>query len=45
MLSEKIDLSAFMIWLFSDIKNNANLMKQNPTYQQKFINQCVVSSE
>ncbi len=36
MLSEKIDLSEFMIWLFENYPKSVAIMKENPNYQYKF---------
>lgn len=36
MLSEKIDLSQFMIWLFENYPNSINKIKENPNYQYSF---------
>lgn len=37
MLSEKVDLTNFMIWLLENFPNSINTIKNNPKYQQKFI--------
>ena len=36
MLSEKIDLSSFMIWLFENYPKSIEHIKDNPNYQYKF---------
>jgi predicted glycosyltransferase len=36
MLSEKIDLTEFMIWLFENYPKSVDIMKENPDYQYKF---------
>jgi len=35
MLSDKIDLTKFMIWLFENYPNSVNIIKDNPKYQFK----------
>lgn len=37
MLSEKVDLTQFMIWLLENFPNSINTIKNNPNYQQKFV--------
>ena len=37
MLSEKINVSEFLIWLFQDPKNRLQDLKLNPTLQLNFI--------
>jgi len=37
MLSEKIDVSAFIIWLIGNYPESLKIMKNNPDYQFKFI--------
>lgn len=36
MLSEKIDVTAFMVWLIEDYPESVVTMKNNPDYQYKF---------
>ena len=36
MLSEKIDMSDFMIWLFENYPESINVIKENPDYQYRF---------
>jgi predicted glycosyltransferase len=36
MLSEKIDVTAFMVWLIENYPESAITMKQNPDYQYRF---------
>ncbi len=36
MLSEKIDLSAFMLWFIENYPKSAEIMKENTDYQNKF---------
>jgi uncharacterized protein len=36
MLSDKIDLSKFMVWLFSNFPKSVAIMKSNPTFQNRF---------
>ncbi len=36
MLSEKIDLTDYMIWLFENYPKSIEIIKQNPDYQYKF---------
>lgn len=38
MLTEKVDLTSFMIWLFENFPQSLDKIKNNPKYQQKFIN-------
>ena len=38
MLSEKIDLTSYMIWLLENFPNSIKTIEKNPNYQQKFIN-------
>lgn len=35
-LSEKIDVTAFMVWFIENYPNSAIIMKENPDYQNKF---------
>lgn len=37
MLSEKIDVTAFMTWFIENYQESANIMKENPEYQYRFI--------
>lgn len=37
MLKEKIDLTAFMIWLLQEYPRSVEIMKTNPDYQSKFL--------
>lgn len=37
MLSEKVDLTSFMIWLFENFPDSIKDIEKNPNYQQKFI--------
>ena len=36
MLSEKIDVTAFLIWFVENYPNSAKIMKENPDYQYRF---------
>ena len=36
MLSEKIDVTAFMVWFIENYPESANIMANNPDYQWKF---------
>lgn len=36
MFSDKIDLTAFMLWFIENYPNSADIMKENPDYQYKF---------
>jgi uncharacterized protein len=36
MLSEKIDVTAFMVWLIENYPESARIMKENPDYQYNF---------
>jgi uncharacterized protein len=36
MLSEKIDLTDYMIWLFENYPKSAEIIQQNPDYQNRF---------
>jgi len=36
MLSEKIDVTAFMVWLIENYPDSVAIMKQNPDYQYNF---------
>ena len=36
MLSEKIDVTAFMIWFIENYPVSTEIMKENPDYQQRF---------
>lgn len=36
MLSEKIDMTAFMVWLFENYPDSQQTIKKNPNYQLKF---------
>jgi predicted glycosyltransferase len=36
MLSEKINVNAFMIWFIENYPNSKKIMKENPDYQYKF---------
>ena len=36
MLKDKIDLSAFMIWLFENYPRSIKILKENPEYQKRF---------
>ena len=36
MLSEKIDVTAFMVWLIENYPKSVRLIKNNPEYQFKF---------
>ncbi|PQJ77773.1 DUF354 domain-containing protein [Polaribacter porphyrae] len=38
MLSEKVDLTSFMIWLLENFPDSIRTLKKNPLYQEKFIN-------
>lgn len=37
MLSEKIDVTAFMVWFIENYPESAEIMKGNPDYQYRFI--------
>lgn len=37
LLSEKIDVTAFMVWLIENYPKSFNVMKENPNYQLNFI--------
>lgn len=37
MLSEKIDVTAFMVWLIENYPESVTIMKENPNYQNKFL--------
>lgn len=36
MLSEKIDVTAFMVWFIENYPKSAKIMKENPDYQYRF---------
>lgn len=36
MLSEKIDLTAFLVWFVENYPNSVSIMKENPEYQERF---------
>ena len=36
MLSEKIDATCFMVWLFENCPERSRIMKENPAYQYRF---------
>ena len=36
MLSEKIDITAFMVWFIENYPNSVKIMKKNPDYQYNF---------
>jgi len=36
MLSEKIDVTAFMVWFVENYPDSVNIMKENPDYQRQF---------
>jgi len=36
MLTEKIDVTSFMVWLIEDYPDSIAIMKENPDYQSKF---------
>lgn len=36
MLAEKIDVTAFFVWLIENYPESANIIKENPDYQYKF---------
>jgi len=36
MLSEKIDVTAFMVWFVENYPESAKIMKENPGYQYRF---------
>ncbi|MFZ4725007.1 MAG: DUF354 domain-containing protein [Paludibacter sp.] len=36
MLSEKIDVTAFMVWFIENYPQSANIMRDNPDFQNKF---------
>ena len=38
MLSEKVDLTSFMIWLLENFPDSIKTIEKNPDYQKKFIN-------
>ena len=37
MLSEKVDLTSFMIWLLENYPDSIKTIEKSPSYQQKFI--------
>ena len=37
MLSEKIDVTAFMVWFVENYPNSVEIMKKNPTHQNQFL--------
>jgi len=37
MLSEKIDVTAFMVWLIENYPESMRVVKKNPEYQNKFL--------
>lgn len=37
MLSEKIDLTAFMVWFVENYPESVRIMKENPDYQNRFL--------
>lgn len=38
MLREKIDVSAFLIWFIENFPSSIQIIKDNPDYQDRFIN-------
>lgn len=38
MLSEKIDVTAFMVWFIENYPESAKVMRENPDYQFRFMN-------
>jgi len=36
MLSDKIDVTAFMVWFVENYPESAKIMKENPEYQWSF---------
>ena len=36
MLSEKIDVTAFMVWFVENYPESVEIMKKNPDYQLRF---------
>jgi hypothetical protein len=36
MLSEKIDVTAFMVWFIENYPESVKVMKENPEYQYRF---------
>ena len=36
MLSEKIDVTAFIVWFVENYPNSAKIMRENPEYQRRF---------
>ena len=36
MLSEKIDVTAFMVWFIENYPESVGIMKEKPDYQYKF---------
>lgn len=36
MLSEKIDVTAFMVWFIENYPDSVKVMKENPDYQYNF---------
>jgi uncharacterized protein len=36
MLSEKIDITAFMVWFIENYPDSIRIMKENPEYQERF---------
>jgi len=37
MLSEKINVTPFFVWLIENYPESISIMKKNPDYQKKFI--------
>jgi len=36
MLKDKIDVTAFMVWLIKNYPKSAKIMRENPDYQERF---------
>ena len=36
MLADKIDVTAFMVWLIENYPESVKIMKKNPDYQLRF---------
>lgn len=36
MLSDKIDVTSFMVWFVENYPESAKIMKENPEYQKRF---------
>jgi hypothetical protein len=36
MLSEKIDVTAFLVWFIKNYPKSVKIMKENPEFQERF---------